>query len=96
MLALAIGKALGLRSAGEYIALLKRGSSNLTGRAWGEAVNTWARAAAKWNTADLDHALTVLLQADLSLKSSRVSSEEQILASAILAICGGATYTAAA
>jgi DNA polymerase-3 subunit delta len=72
----------------EYYSLLKRGSSNLTGRAWGEAVECWMRANGKWNTADLDHALEVLLQTDLSLKASRVSSDEQILSSAVLSICG--------
>lgn len=91
-LALAIGKARGVppaRQSSEYYALLKSGGSNLTGRAWGEAVACWSRANGKWSTADLDHALHVLLQTDLSLKTSRVSSDEQILSTAILAMCGG-------
>ena len=98
-LALAIRNARGFsvsRQRDEYYSLLKRGSSNLTGRAWGEAIDCWMRANGKWSTADLDHALEVLLQADLSLKGSRVSSEEQILASAILSICGGASLRDAA
>jgi DNA polymerase III subunit delta len=77
------------RQRDEYYSLLKRGSSNLTGRAWGETIDSWMRANGKWSTDDLDHALEVLLQADLSLKTSRVSSDEQILASAVLSICGG-------
>jgi DNA polymerase-3 subunit delta len=92
MLALAIAKARHIppaRQSSEFYALLKRGSSNLTGRGWGEAVACWTRAGAKWNIADLDHALEILLQADLSLKNSRVSSDEHILSSAILAICAG-------
>ena len=82
------------RQTGEYFNLLRSGSSNLTGRAWGEAVNAWAKAGGKWSAADLDHALGVLLQADLSLKNSRASSDEQVLATAILAICAGAPTTA--
>lgn len=77
------------RLSGEYFSLLRSGSSNWTGRAWGEAVSSWARASGKWSAADLDHALAVLLQTDLSLKNSRVSSDEQILATAILSMCGG-------
>jgi DNA polymerase-3 subunit delta len=99
MLALAIGHARAIppsRQAGEYFALLRTGSSNLTFRAWGEAVSSWARAAGKWSAADLDHALEVLLQTDLALKTSRVSSEEQVLATAILTMCGGGTYRNAA
>lgn len=98
-LALAIGKARGIpvaRQPGEYFTLLRSASSNLTGRAWGEAVSSWARASAKWSAADIDHALEVLLQTDLALKNSRVSSDEQILATAILAICGGASHRNAA
>lgn len=80
----------------EYYSLLKRGSSNLVGRSWGEAVASWTRAHGKWTRADLDHALEVLLQADRSLKDSRVSSDEQILKSAVLGVCGGAMMRNAA
>jgi DNA polymerase III subunit delta len=92
MLALAVGVARLIpagRQYNEYFALLKSGSSNFTGRAWGEAASAWQRAAGKWSKADVDHALAVLLQTDLALKSSKVSSEEQVLATAILSICGG-------
>jgi DNA polymerase-3 subunit delta len=84
------------RQYNEYMTLLKSGSSNLTLRAWGEAVKSWMSAHGKWSTADLDHALDVLLQTDLALKSSRVSSDEQILATAILRMCSGASYRNAA
>lgn len=99
MLALAIGRQRPIpaqRQSGEYFTLLRSGSSNLTGRAWGEAVNSWARAHGQWSLADLDHALEVLLLADLALKNSRVSSDEQILATAVLSICAGATSRDAA
>lgn len=90
MLALAIGKARGAKGYNDFIGILKSGSSNLLGRAWSEAASSWSRAIGKWSGADLDHALEVLLQTDLALKTSRVSSDEQILSTAILAICGGA------
>jgi DNA polymerase III subunit delta len=96
VLALAIGKARGAKSSFDYIQILKSGSSNVAGRTWGEASASWARATSKWTAADLDHALQVLLQADLALKSSRVSSEEQVLATAILSLCGGASHRNAA
>jgi DNA polymerase-3 subunit delta len=79
------------RLSSEFYNLLRTGSSNVTQRAWGEAVNAWARAVPRWKLEDLDHALEVLLRADMALKSSRVSSEEQVLSTAILSICAGAT-----
>jgi DNA polymerase-3 subunit delta len=77
------------RLSGEYWALLKSGGSNLVGRPWGEAVSAWTKYAEKWTGPDLDHALAVLLQTDVALKGSKVSSEEQVLASAILTMCAG-------
>ena len=77
------------RLAGEYWALLKSGGSNLVGRPWGEAVSAWTKHSDKWSGADLDHALAALLKADLALKGSKVSSEEQVLATTILTICAG-------
>ena len=99
MLALAVIHARNVpapRRYNEFFALLKSGSFNMTGRAWGEAVNAWTRAAGRWPLADLDNALHALLQADLALKGSRVSSEEQVLATAIFAVCGGAARSDAA
>jgi len=99
MLALAVMQARAVpmsRRANEFFSLLKSGSSNLTGRAWGEAVSAWTRASAHWSAAELDHALHVLLQSDMALKGSRLSSEEQVLSSTILAMCGaGGTRRAA-
>ena len=87
MLALAIGKARNARSSNDFFNILRAGSSNYTMRAWGEATSAWARVQSKWTAAQLDHALGVLLTADVALKQSRVSSEDQILATAILQIC---------
>lgn len=96
MLALALGKARGARSSFDYVQILKSGTSNVVGRTWGEATGVWARAASKWSVAELDHALEVLLDADIALKQSRVSSEEQVMATAILSMCGGAAHRTAA
>jgi DNA polymerase-3 subunit delta len=96
MLALALGKARGARSSFDYVQILKSGTSNVVGRTWGEATGVWARAASKWSVAELDHALDVLLDADIALKQSRVSSEEQVMATAILSMCGGAAHRTAA
>ncbi len=98
MLALAIGRARNIpaaRAASEYFNILRAGSSNFTMRAWGEATSAWARAHGKWSAEDLDHALAVLLGADMALKQSRVSTDDQILASAILQICAGSSRAAA-
>ena len=89
-LALAIGRARNIppaRQSNEYFNLLRTASWNMTARAWGEATSAWARASTKWSADQLDHALAVLLQTDLALKGSKVSNEEQILATAILQIC---------
>lgn len=96
VLALALGKARGARSSFDYVQILKSGTSNVVGRTWGEATAVWARAASKWSVAELDHALEVLLHADIGLKQSRVSSEEQVLATAILSMCGAVAHRTAA
>lgn len=95
-LAFAIAVSRGGKSYNDFIGILKGGSSNMTGRSWGEAAGAWSRNAGKWTRPQLDHALATLLQADLSLKSSRVSSDEQVLATTVLSMCGGATLSNAA
>jgi DNA polymerase-3 subunit delta len=56
----------------------------------------WARAADKWTPPALRLALDALLEADIALKESKVSSEEQLLASVVLSICAAAERSAAA
>lgn len=70
----------------EYFDFLKQ-TSPYPGRPWGEAVKTWTGALAHWTRDELDAALETLLLTDIALKESRVSSEEQVLSSAILAMC---------
>lgn len=71
----------------EYFALLKQSGSLFTGRPWGSAAAAWAGASDRWSTESLDHALDALLEADVALKESRFSSEEQIVATLILSMC---------
>lgn len=70
----------------EFFTLLKEGGSVYTGRSWGDAVKCWARAVPKWSVADVARALPHLRAADAALKDTRISSEEQVVTSLLLAI----------
>ena len=83
------------RLAQEYFDLLRE-TGAFTGRPWGSATAVWARAAERWTRESLDRALDTLLEADIALKESRVSSEEQLLASLVLSLCTAAQTGAAA
>ena len=80
----------------EYWELLKQSGSVYTGRPWGNAVAAWASAAGSWETESTQRVLDALLIADLTLKESRVSSEEQVLTTLILAMCAGSEQKIAA
>jgi DNA polymerase-3 subunit delta len=71
----------------ELFNLLKMSGSTFTGRPWGSAVATWAGSAERWTSSSLDHALAALLDADAALKETRVSSEEQVMATLVLSMC---------
>ncbi len=71
----------------EYFELLKRSGSVYTGRSWGSAAQVWAAAVDHWSEASLGRALDALLDADLALKDTKLSSEEQILATLVLSMC---------
>lgn len=79
----------------EYFELLRE-TGAFTGRPWGSATAVWARAAERWNRESLDHAVDTLLEADIALKESRVSSEDQLLATVILSLCASGEKSAAA
>jgi len=79
----------------EYFDLLKE-TGAFTGRSWGSATAVWARAAERWSREALDRALDSLLEADVALKESRVSSEEQLLATVVLSLCAADERNAAA
>jgi len=83
------------RLAQEYFDFLKE-TGAFTGRSWGSATAIWARAAQRWNREALDRALDSLLEADIALKESRVSSEEQLLATVVLSLCAADERSAAA
>jgi DNA polymerase III subunit delta len=79
----------------EYFDLLRE-TGAFTGRPWGSAAAAWARAAERWTREPLDRALDSLLETDIALKESRVSSEEQLLATLVLRLCAVDTRSAAA
>ncbi len=62
-------------------------SGPFLGRPWGEAIAAWTRYYPGWSAAALDAALDALLAADVALKESRVSSDEQVLATLVLTLC---------
>ena len=72
----------------EFYALLKEANSSYTGRSWGDAVRAWARHVDLWTIAELDDALATLLSADAALKETRLSSDEQVLTTLALTLCG--------
>jgi DNA polymerase-3 subunit delta len=79
----------------EYFDLLRQ-TGAFTGRPWGSAAAVWARAADRWNRESLDRALESLLETDIALKESRVSSEEQLLSTLVLSLCADQPRRAAA
>jgi DNA polymerase-3 subunit delta len=79
------------RVVGELFGLLREAGFVYTGRPWGEAVDTWARAAARSgddvNDAILGSTVDALLAADVALKETRLSSDEQLVTNLVLALC---------
>ncbi len=69
----------------DYAGYLKE-AGGFVGRPWGEAMSAWSRAVDKWTADELRRALRLLLQADMAIKDSRVSNEEQIMLSLVLAL----------
>jgi DNA polymerase-3 subunit delta len=74
--------------------LLKEGGA-YPGRPWGEAVRAWTGAVSGWKAAELEDAISALLAADFALKESRLSSDEQMISSLILTLCGAPRRAAA-
>jgi DNA polymerase III subunit delta len=69
-----------------FYTLLKEGKA-FPGRPWKDAVACWARGTQRWSTPELERAMNELLAADVAAKDSRVSSEDQLLTSLVLALC---------
>lgn len=80
----------------ELFDLLKTSGSVYTGRSWGEFVSTCARASDLWTARNVDDALEALLDADASLKGTRLSSDEQLLSTLVLTMCGAPSRRRAA
>ena len=101
MLALAWGRARldeGMaksRLSQEYFDLLRE-TGAFTGRSWGSATAVWSRAVDRWTREALGQALEFLVEADIALKESKVSSEEQLLATLVLSLCAAEERSAAA
>lgn len=70
-----------------FMTLLKENGSSYVGRPWGEAVRAWTAAVDQWTPDALDRALALLLDADVALKETRLSSEEQLLGTLVLSLC---------
>jgi len=72
---------------GDLIQLLKE-TGAFPMRAWGEFASTCARAADVWSARAVDDGLAALLAADVTLKTTRLSSDEQLIANLVAALCG--------
>jgi DNA polymerase-3 subunit delta len=73
----------------EFMELLKS-TGAFPMRPWGDACKGWVAGLDRWTPALCDRALSALLDADAALKGvdgSRLSNEEQILASLVLTLC---------
>jgi DNA polymerase-3 subunit delta len=91
---LAVSYGRGLRDRGKPAAALNRDFFDLlkvarnAWRPWGEAAAAWTRAVEKWDGPALDRCLEALNDADEALKTTRISSEQQVLATLVLTMCG--------
>jgi DNA polymerase III subunit delta len=84
------------RLEGELFGLLKDSGSLYTGRSWSEAVRSWSRATEYWSSTTIDAALVALLETDVILKGTRLSTEEQVLSNLVLHLTGTAAPRRAA
>jgi DNA polymerase III subunit delta len=95
---LGIGWAQAVRERGgrpDMFALLKE-TSAFPMRSWSEFSATCSRAAGAWSPRAIDDALEALLEADMALKTTKISSDEQIIANLVLSLCGVAPRRRAA
>ncbi len=78
----------GSRLTAEVFSLLKSSGGVFTGRPWGDFVATCVRASDVWSTRAIDGALEALLATDAAAKDTRLSSDEQLLSTLVLSLCG--------
>jgi DNA polymerase-3 subunit delta len=81
---------------GELFTILKTSGSVFTGRSWGEFVATCARESERWSSVAIDAALDALLRADVAMKETRLSSDEQLISNLVLSLCGAPSTRRAA
>jgi DNA polymerase-3 subunit delta len=77
----------------DLFAVMGEGRSTYLGRSWGDAVASVNRNAEKWDRRSVDHALSLLADADGAMKDSNLSAEERILETLVLAMCAPAKST---
>lgn len=70
----------------EYFAFLKE-TGGYPGRPWGEAASAWTKVTDQWSAAACERALALLLEADIALKETTVSTAEQTLMTLVLSLC---------
>jgi DNA polymerase-3 subunit delta len=70
----------------EFFAFLKE-TGGYPGRPWGEAASAWTKVVDKWSADACARSLVLLLEADIALKESTVSTVEQVISSLVLALC---------
>jgi DNA polymerase-3 subunit delta len=88
--AMAWGRAAGLsarRMEGECFGFLKEAGGMFVGRSWGDLAKACGRGLDGWTEPALERALDALLAADVTLKETRLSSEEQVLSTLVLTLC---------
>jgi DNA polymerase-3 subunit delta len=76
----------GNRLTPEFFSLLKETGANPM-RPWGDAVAAWGRTVDRWTADALDRALDALAAADAALKETRMTTDEQVVATLVLAMC---------
>lgn len=79
----------------EYFTYLKQTGGGMVGRPWGEAKTVWTKAVDRWTAAELRHAVRLILDADVALKDTKISNEEQIMLTLVLALAKPARGRAA-
>jgi DNA polymerase-3 subunit delta len=66
---------------------LLRGGGSVYGLPWGALIDLWMETVDLWTAVELDDTIRRLLAADRALKESRVSTEDQVLASLAFGMC---------
>lgn len=79
----------------EFMNYLREVGGGMVGRPWGEATSAWVRSVDQWTAPELRRARSLLLDADIALKDTKVSNEEQIMVSLVLALAKPARGRAA-